>query len=146
MSIIDDLMKLKGPDYIHFLLLFLANISPGILLIYLYLPHYLESLNFIILMLFALSLTLPVYMVNLFLVLPYVDSVHKDDENHLLINSVLASIVSIAVLYFNILFAFIFDFEFKEFVVFIVISEFAAYWFVKILTKHQSKKKTENMK
>jgi hypothetical protein len=124
MNFVDDFKKLKRVEIMHFSILFLALIASGFLLIYLYRIDLLISLSTLKLIIFSISLSSPIYILNYLLVAyheDYEDKQKKAEKADTI--SMISSSFSFVIMNFTTLFAYLFDLSFKYYILSIFVIE-----------------------
>jgi len=119
MSNIGEFANLDLRRLLIFLLLFASTIAPGILLVYFFKNSLITSLDIFKLILFAFSITIPVFVLNSFLLIPFIhdkDSLKMDDENRLSLNFIFGGLITLIQLNAGILIAYLFHFPIRYFV------------------------------
>ena len=113
MSAIEDIKNLKIEHFAIYSIVFLSIIAPGLLLIYLYKPFYLESFGILQLILFSAALSLPMPTVNTFLTIILAQAEQDDLEGHVIINMIFSFIG----LYIAIMISYLWLLSFKQFLI-----------------------------
>ena len=108
MSLVSDLKSVDGFFTSTLLVLVLAIIGPGVLTIYLFLPELFKSLDNIKFILFSISLSLPVFVLNG----AFVPSLFPDDEHSFQLSGLITGAVSSLFSYFCLLVSYLNNIEF----------------------------------
>ncbi|TOF33627.1 hypothetical protein CGJ24_22930 [Vibrio parahaemolyticus] len=119
MSLVSDVKSLNEHQVVTFFVLFLSLVAPGMLIVYLFLPDKFESLDTLKLILFSVSLSIPLYSLNIFLTL--IGDPKRVMDLHFM--GVLVGITSGMVLNFSLLISYFWSFNFREFFIPVVIFE-----------------------
>ena len=115
---------------------FTGAIAPGFLLIYLYKPELLSSLDTLKVIFFSLSLSLPIIIVNLFLQFNILD---EDGEEFEI--AVISLFMSSLVSYPSILISYLFLLSFKEFLIVLAIAQIVVFILFIFIKKVEEKNK-----
>jgi hypothetical protein len=115
MSLINDVKKLEASEIALWVSGFLATISPGFLMLYLFKPELVSSLDVVKLIIFSAALGLPIFAVNLFIdaQFPWKKSIGEEEEVALL--TILVAIHTILASYGALLTASLFHLSFHWF-------------------------------
>ena len=116
---------------------FLSVVSPGVLLIYLYNPELFASLETLKLILFSVSLSLPIVFLNI-----PVAEIANTDDNNIFEKLSLAFFLSIIIFYTAILIAYAFSLIFSDFLITLVITQALIATLFLIGNKHNANKGT----
>ncbi|MEE9369358.1 MAG: hypothetical protein V3V05_10935 [Pontiella sp.] len=110
---ISDLKSIKVEEALVGLLIFMAVIPTGILTIYLYKPDLLISLGTAKLILFAISLTLPIYLLNLAIQMMFLA---VNNQKLTRAEFTMAGFGSCISIYFAVGISYMYDFNFQNFI------------------------------
>tara|TARA_B100000929_G_scaffold278990_1_gene255638 strand:+ start:756 stop:1175 length:420 start_codon:yes stop_codon:yes gene_type:complete len=118
---------------------FMGAISPGFLLLYIFKPELVDSLATIKLIVFSLSLSMPMFIVNLFII----TSLYKEFEssNDYFGGAAIALFLTSVATYPILLFTYLYPLNFKEFLVALAAAEICVAIFVFVSSKLDSKGK-----
>ncbi|WP_318417302.1 hypothetical protein [Photobacterium leiognathi] len=137
MTLVSDIKSLDGLFLMTTISMFIAIFAPGILTIYLFLPHLFIELDSFKLLMFALSLSLPAFAVNAMMVLFVENTVGEGDfQVPALLGSVTASIIMFA----SLMLAYLLEFPFSYFLVSVVALELLLALLLCLVVKHDRKK------
>ncbi len=117
----DQIKKLAWFDLLMGLFGLLGAIAPGFLVLYIYKPSLIMSLETTKLLIFSLALSLPVVVFNLLVSASSIGSVKEDQKN--LAKGLVSLFLTFVVFYSAILAAYIFSINFKLFLVVIVVTQ-----------------------
>ena len=116
MSLISDLQKIEAKHTIIYLVLFLANLSPGFLVLYIYKPSLIAEYDIFKLILFSLSLTSPVFLLDLLLVMGFMQALNTKREIEIGLATFLAAFVTFTSYYISILLVYFLKLKFIWFI------------------------------
>ncbi len=119
MSLVSDVKSMNEHQVVTFFALFLSLVAPGLLTVYLFLPDKFETLDTLKLILFSVSLSIPLFSLNIFLSL--IGDPKKVMDLHFM--GLLAGITSGMVLNLSLFISYIWSMSFKEFLVPIAVLE-----------------------
>lgn len=126
MSLVEEIKKLEGLDVGLYLGAFLATIGPGFLLIFMYKPELIESLDTVKVILFSASIGFPLFALNAFITLVLSKKNEEIDFHDAGLTS--GTITSIA-FYTTLLTAYYLSPSTKEFIPTLLAINFMAYTF-----------------
>jgi hypothetical protein len=115
---INDIKNITWFQSLITLTCFLGGICPGFLIIFLYKPELISSLDSLKLWLFSISLCLPVVLINYGVL-----GIFADDRVDRTEGLVASLIITALVLYAGVLVGYLFDFSFKEFLIALLVME-----------------------
>jgi len=145
MSWISEIKEFKPKTTATWIGIFMGTVSPGFLILYQYRPELIEKLDIIKLIIFAISLTLPVFVVNLANMIDYkkIDPFPDDLKHDLKPLVILASGMTVTELYTALFFAHGYHLKFQTFCAFVLIIVCIMHLSLKWPDKDQRKKEAE---
>ncbi|MGF1907581.1 hypothetical protein [Aliivibrio salmonicida] len=140
MSLLSEIKNVDGHFTSTLLVLFLSIISPGILIIYLFLPELfikLDSLKFI---LFSVSLSLPVFVLNAFMT-----TINEKSETEIdfQVIGIATGIISSIIMFLSLIVSYVLDFSFNYFLITIFMLE-VMYFLANMYFYIRSEKRSAN--
>jgi Na+-driven multidrug efflux pump len=133
-----DLKTLSWKQSIGGLFGFVGTVAPGFLLLYLFKPELISSLETIKVIIFSLALSVPIVLVNLPIAI-YLSGEHEDKYLPILFAMMLSS----TVFYFALITTYLFNFNFKEFLIAVLVLQFLVS-IVAIIDRKIKKNKNES--
>lgn len=130
-----DIQSLTWTQTIIFIFALLGTLSPGFLTLYLFKPELISSLDTLKVILFSLSLSLPVFIITLF----FLDQIAPEKDEPF-INALPSLLIASLVSYSSILLSYWLAFSFKTFLITLFIIQALAILCVYVLEKTPSKK------
>ncbi|TLE17675.1 hypothetical protein [Vibrio cholerae] len=137
MTLVSDIKNLDGLFLMTAISMFIAIFSPGILTIYLFLPQLFFDLDSFKLLMFAVSLSLPVFALNAMMILVVENTVGEGDFQ---VPAYLGSVTASVVMFTSLLAAYLFGCTFSYFLISVAILELLLAMVLFVIVKHDSKK------
>jgi hypothetical protein len=136
---INEIKTLNWNQTLGVIFVFLGTISPGFLIIYLFKPELISSLDSIKIILFSLSISLPIVVVNMSVC---IFGSFDEEENSKFVGAILALFLTAAALYPSILISYIYGFSFKDFLKTVLVIQIFLILFVFVDNKLEKRKKS----
>jgi arginine exporter protein ArgO len=128
MSIFEEIQKLNRSHIVFAAWAFLSVVAPGFLTIYLYKPLLVGSLDTLKLIVFSAALTLPILILNFYVVIGVPPS---ENEDHQVSSFIFAMAITFAVFYLSLSISYFALLTFKSYVVLLAVIQvllFVSMW------------------